>query len=478
MKKIFVLSVIMLVGVFQSMNAQNEADSTDILIVPQIFDEVKFGGNGLMEVTTGGKKGVVNAKGKVVVPIKYDGIGIPKYNVACDNIIVYNDIVRDGKETYVEGLYNTEGVMTIPMDKYRFIKTYDDYSFEGMAEANMSDGSKCVIFKNGTISEPYRNVEIKKGGVVIVSKESRKGLINKNGDILIPFQYEDIYIRKKNDNLIEVETPYQNGGRKYGIYNIKGEVVVPVGKYQSLSIESTCIEVKQDNKKGVLNMKGMPIVPIGKYESCYESECRDNIHYYISVGSNGKKGVVNKNGKLVFPLGKYDDYSVINEDIIIVSSGGKYGVIDTNGTEIIPIGKYDKLSYRYGVFVNCQNGKYGILDKRGNQVLPIEYEVIDPARHSFGMAFIKKDGKIGVVDYSGKIIMPLDNYTDGSLENGFGYLKKDDKTVFFKSDGEILAPLGKYEECITKYGKVQERKLEHGLFKVVKNGKVGVIKLW
>ena len=131
------------------MNAQSEVDASDLLIVPQIFDKVEFGGNGLMEVTIGGKKGVIDARGKVVVPIKYDGIKIPKFNIACDNIIVYNHITRDGRETSVEGLYNTEGVMTVPLDKYRFIKTFDDkYSFEGMASAKMSDGKECVIFKN------------------------------------------------------------------------------------------------------------------------------------------------------------------------------------------------------------------------------------------------------------------------------------------------------------------------------------------
>lgn len=514
MKKMVLLSAIMLMGVSLNVNAQNESDDSGTLIIPAVYDRVETGADGMFIVTKGQKQGVIDSNGKVVVPVQYDDVKLGHVYENCGGLIVVTNKVErrsdEGRDN-VYGLYNKDGVLIAPMDKYDYIRIRDEYGYDGLAEVWILERiendtlsefgtnrytiekrrvtKEGVILKDGTLLTSYDNMSVKRGGIIVVKKDGKKGVLNKNGEIIIPIKYADVYMRE-DSKLIEVETPYQDGGRKYGVYNEKGEVVVPIGKYKSLSVKREYIEVKKDGRVGILNQKGVEIIPIGMYEECYIEKCDDNIHSYIGISSNGKRGCANMNGKIIIPLGKYDYYNFMDADIAMVKSNNAFGAVDGNGAIVIPIGKYDKLQMKHGVIVNFKNGKYGIMDKKGNQVLPIEYDNIEAARHSNGMALVAKDGKIGVVDGNGRFVIPCGEYIKGAIVGSVGYLKSEEGTMLFNLDGKILAPTGKYEKCQQKYGQlsgydlnkwpipVNPNKSDEGFYVVTSNGKQGVMKLW
>jgi hypothetical protein len=323
-------------------------------------------------------------------------------------------------------------------------------------------------------------MSVESGGLIIVERNRLKGVLNENGEVIVPIQYENVTIR---DGLIDVNTPYQNGSRKFGIFNNKGEAIVPIGKYESGGITNSYIEVKMNKQKGILNSNGVEIAPIGMYANCYIRECNERNQYYIEIESNNKKGVVNDNGKVFIPIGKYDDFRVFNKNLASVTLNKKTGIINNNGGIIVPIGKYERVFYEHGMLGYYQNGKCGILDKNGNQATMAEYDFLNPARHSTGLAIVVKEGKMGVVDCDGKIIVPLGNYKDGKIDGEIGFMKSDEGTLFFSRDGKILAPIGKYEKCMQQYGikilsPINTKNSEEGLFKVEKDNKCGVLKLW
>ena len=511
MKKIVLFAAMMLLGAAQNMNAQNEVNDCGTLILPIDYDEIEAGNDGLFVVKKGKKKGVVDSNGKTIVPIEYDEIDLGRVGENCGGLIVVRNQQRrsDNKTDDIYGLYNKDGVMVVPMGKYESIRIRDEFGFEGMAEVKIFKEMKKVtestlegpekvlyelpitedgvLLKDGKLLTSYDRMSIEGSGLIVVEKDKRKGVLNEYGEIIVPIQYEDVSIR---DNLIEVETPYQNDGRKYGVYNNKGEVIVPVGKYKSIDIDDTYIVVEQNGKKGILNQKGVVIVPIGLYEDCRVRECFERNQYYVAIISNKKEGVMNENGKVSIPIGKYEDVSVLNHNLAIVKSNGKNGIVDKNGTLIVPFGKYVDLVYRYGVLTYLQNGKWGVLDEKGNQATPAEYDNIEPARHSLGLALVAKEGKLGVINSEGKQIIPLGNYNDGSIMGKIGFLKSNEGTLLFSLDGNILAPVGKYEKCKQQYGDVRGFEInswpvplnplnsEEGLYIVTSNGKSGIVKLW
>ena len=167
-----------------------------------------------------------------------------------------------------------------------------------------------------------------------------------------------------NEDFITVIASNPNGSKKYGLFNNKGQNVVPVGKYESVGFERSYIVVKKNGKTGILNSKGVEIVPIGMYAKCYISECHDLKTYYIEVESNNRKGALNDNGKIFVPIGKYEDFRILNKKLASVKLNGKTGIVNNSGAVIVPLGKYERVVYQYGVIIYFQNGKFGILDRK------------------------------------------------------------------------------------------------------------------
>ncbi len=510
MKKMVLLAAIMLMGVIQNVNAQNENEDCGVLVVPTMYDNVSVANDGLFVVAQGDKKGVIDSNGKMIVPIQYDNITLGENGKDCGGLIVVsNNLERKtdyDDKSFIVGMYNKDGVMIAPMDKYEGIGIGNsDFGYEGLVfvkilqevrkERETSIGSNKyieyerhitkdgIILKNGTLLTFDDRISIEKGGLIIVKENRLKGILDKNGKAIIPCKYDDISMRMRN-GLIEVTTPMQkeNGKyvHKYGVYNDKGQVVVPVGKYERIDIERKYIIVKNGTQKGVLNINGTQIVPIGLYEDCSEEECDERGQYYVSISSHGKRGVVNDKGKVIIPIGKYERFRVLDTNFVAIMQNGKQGIIDMNGVMIVPIGKYEQLAYRYGVLTYSKNGKWGVLNNKGIQATPAEYDNIEPARHSTGMAAVSKEGKVGVVNKDGKIVVPLGDYADGETNGDIIILKSTDSKVIVKTNGETLLPIEKYKCAEAKFGKLTPLNVnaEYGFFEINSNGKYGVVRLW
>ena len=501
MKKKVLFVALMLLGAVQNVNAQEYSKECGTLVVPVIYDNIEAGSDGLLVVTKDKKKGVVDSNNKTIVPIEYDDVDMGKVEENCGGLIVVKK--NDNKSKDIYGLFNKDGVLIAPMNKYKSIRIRDMFGYEGMAEVRLlkeikrqvlhtveGDDSTVyeipiiedgVLLKDGTLLTSYDKMSIENVGLIVVKKEGRKGVLNDKGEIIIPVKYEDIIMKGAN-GLIKVEAPNQNGGGvKYGVFNNKGEVVVPVGKYESVIIKDSYIVVKKNGKEGILNSKGIEIVPIGMYEECNVRECHDRNQFYVVIKSNRKEGAVNDNGKVFIPIGKYEEFRVLNNNLALVKLNGKSGITDKNGTMLVPIGKYENIVYRYGVLTYSQNGKWGVLGENGNQATPAEYDKIEPARHSIGMALIAKDGKIGAINREGKLIVPLGIYDGAEIANDIVMLNSTDGKVLFNTNGEKVLSVGKYECVESKYGQLTPFivNANHGLYKIkTVDKKYGVVKLW
>lgn len=514
MKKImFLTAVLLMVGVVQKMNAQDETKNYEDIILEPYYDEVKLGAEGLFVVTTKGKKAVVSHDGKKVIVPLYDNVyageqgedSVYLISVSSnyERIEVIDGIDKVRRDTVTDqkyGIYSKDGEVLHPTNIYGSLyidggmmvhsttgEIYDNIFEKGRVIKEKNNTYKKAVYRrDGTLIDIYDSFLSNSdkcewsGGepwdAVTVSKDGKYGVLYK-GKIIIPVEYDDVYVNSCSQ-LAEVS---KNGKR--GVLNNKGEVIVPVGKYDAVSVSRNYIKVKKNGKEGILNSKGVMIVPIGTYSGYNIEKCDwDKKQEYIEVNSNGKKGVLNENGKVFIPIGKYESFTVLNKDIAIVKSNRITGIVNKNGTLIVPIGKYEKLSYRYGVLIYSKNGKFGILGKDGKEVTGAEYDIMEAARHSYGIALVKKDNKLGMINCDGKIIVPLGDYNDGNVNEGIGYMKNDEGTMYFDISGKVLAPIGKREKCMQKYGikilSPLKCNSEEGLFKIEYNKKYGIIKLW
>ena len=206
MKRFLVLVSVMLMGVVQIMNAQNESDECGKLIVPAVYDYIEAGDFGLFAVGTldkngnslGNKKGVVDSSGKVIVPIKYQSVSLGKEEDSCGGLIeVSNEVLEDDFYHSVEGLYNKDGVQLIPIGKYSSISIKDRHGYNGLVIITNDSGS-CIRFNDGTMSPYYDNISQDESGLFAVRKDGLYGALNQNGEVIIPITYDGVSMKWDN----------------------------------------------------------------------------------------------------------------------------------------------------------------------------------------------------------------------------------------------------------------------------------------
>lgn len=148
------------------------------------YDEVFTLSNGLILVQKGNEYGFIDQTGNEITPVQYSDIIISKGENDQDIGVIE---VAKGRE---RGLLNTEGKEITPI-KYSVISPF---SKDGLAYIQVqTDARKTGLLntKGKEILPPEYDAgfEFNAFDVAIISKDSKYGLVNKQGEILIPTKY-------------------------------------------------------------------------------------------------------------------------------------------------------------------------------------------------------------------------------------------------------------------------------------------------
>jgi hypothetical protein len=227
-----------------------------IFIVPQ-HDEVFPFSNGYARVRNGTRYGIIDMKGRIIVPIAFDEVS---------EMSEGKFAVRQGVfPKCLSGYYDTTGKVAIP---FRYIEAFPFQNGRAMVKVGVFPKLKQVfIDHNGNLTDQkytatkydmlgaeseerirfrekgkwgYLNVNneiaIKPGfedasdfkeGMAFVKKDGKFGYIDKNGKTVIPFKYDMagnfsngvaiVYILLKTNDEFQSEAP------KYGLINKQGK---------------------------------------------------------------------------------------------------------------------------------------------------------------------------------------------------------------------------------------------------------------
>ncbi|MBU0487192.1 MAG: WG repeat-containing protein [Bacteroidetes bacterium] len=437
--------------------------------------------------------GVVNEKGKLVLPMKYTNI---EYVRGKNDYFVPVDAYRK------RGLYDWEGNELIPViyEKIGEIRQNHIMVFDGSKFGFYNISGKEVVPPKYDYAEDFAgNVALfrdnGKWGYLDsesyqpiaqdfdrawsfsdfrgrVLKDGKYGFINRNGNPIIPIEYEDAY-----DVSNSVAWVKQNG--KWGAMNDEGANVTPFcyedirsNIWYFLDFEKTC--VKKDGKWGIINIENK-IENAFKYDDLVHDtfalsyEGFDRVFYKL----NNKWGILNNGKEITKPM--YDKI-VVNEVLWYEFGYPSYGIQTGNGHGLIifkgnkpveivsPI--YDSVSLNYHIYevqgelaINLyQKGKIGIYNYEKNKTLKPEYDKIffleDPGEiSSYGKYIAIKNGKYGFVDiFKGTEVAELKYdtlYLDYQLYEtsyGAGYVVEiDGKKGVANCNGKEIIPV-EYDE--------------------------------
>lgn len=310
------------------------------------------------------KFGVINRLGRIIVPIIY-----PEIHTNCGYYVLYSQKHK--------GLCDSNGKLMLPL-------SYANIEIISNKSAIVEKETSCLlfIFDNANASIEYDEIRRFYGTFCKVTQNGKCGIINDEGEIIIPLIYD--YIGYCSKNTIEVVKNH-----KFGIIDLSGHTVIPV-KYDTIEKKEIRVET-DDGAKNWINYIGREIIP-----PIYGDA--------IIMKYDGKYGVINSKGIEQIPF-KYDKIDFFG-GVFIVKLKNKHGALDINNKQIVST-IYDDIKYDLGekLFMVKENNLWGLLDNTSAEIIPPRYDNIDShfSCHRLAVCINKK---WGFIDENGYEIIP------------------------------------------------------------------------
>jgi len=188
---------------------------------------------------------------------------------------------------------------------------------------------------------------------ILWSYNDQDGLVDGNGNVFIPLEYDYIGNIDMSDKFYEVKNKngltgiYDYNGNKileemYSFYMVDDELI-----FAAKGDETFIIDLNDLNKTIQLESGTKLIYTVRHYSSTEK--------YYQIVSKDNLYGVLNFKNEFVIPL-IYDEVkSSQNWEYFVVKKSNKYGIVKTNGNIVVPI-VYDKILF---------NKEYVTLKRKG-----------------------------------------------------------------------------------------------------------------
>lgn len=426
--------------------------------------------------TPNNKFGFVNAIGDTIIPPIYDyaepfseGLALVKqlkgYKLIDTNGRMW-DIFALKKNLvfrYDWGQYHSGMPLLIPVWECKYLDLTGNVALKiPYRDAESFRNNKAKVYKAdqyayinhfGMIVENWKQIP---DDYRAVKYKGYYGFINKNGKLVIDYQYIKAFDFK---NGIAKVTP---DGKKWAIINKKGKyisqfyekindfdngvAIVKIGNYfgfineqgkflsgwyeQIQQMDSLLYRVKKSDKFALVSA-GYQVT------KWYDNIERYNENYWIAQDGD-KFAFLNKYGAYI--VGWYNKLWIDprNPEIILVKLNDKYGFYNIKNFYISPL--FDSLVFNEGIAMVKSNNKYGFINLFGKQITNIEFDKATPFNNA--IATIEKNDKVAYINTEGKLIIDwIDkNVIVKNPPPGLYVVKVGDKYGFQTINGRRVIP--------------------------------------
>ena len=337
-------------------------DSTGAWVIQPQYEDIVYK-SGRYIIMSGGKFGLLDYNGAVMIPATYQMLRPIMYYAISDQFAGYYSIMQSGKMGLVDSVNH---VIVPPMyeDLRLFFdstitakktkRTYDFYNLKGEVHA-------C----------PWKSKKLPMHEASHAFSVAKKGLFH----------------------------------TKYGLVNDKGEVLKK-RKYRYIdgNSSSDAIKIGNRNSYGYISSAGKTLWPmVFETKGGYYNWSYDYVTMF-GVGPasiNGKQGLITLEGDTLLSF-IYDNISSFNYDspaLWRVEKDSLQGIFDPKKGWIVPLtsspivsaGTFlnESDSSALALFVTSRNGKWGAITSNGQEVVPFEY---DEVLSDFGQTHIFRKG--------------------------------------------------------------------------------------
>jgi hypothetical protein len=411
-------------SIFVSNNEINTNLARNRQPVKKIYSPIDKSGSyrvvSLLTLQNNNKYGLADVDGDIVYPVDNDAVynqesyryysvkkanlfGIYFINSKKKTAIDLDKIYADGLgyvmviKNQKAGVFDLQGTQLVAFEyDPEFIMQYR------MGFRVTKDKKRGIVGKKGEILVPaiYDDVdpfyETGLGDFVKVKLNGKFGIVNLQGKTIIPVEFEWIGEEK---GLLKVLTP----DRRVGLYDKTGKVIIPAEYLWIMDSDTEnsnmLVLQKQDNTYNFLNKKTMQVLlpenviaygPVTDQDGLLNPFSSSGKLLLFVKGRNGKMGLLNEiTGVLDVPMIYDDIMQRIDADKHVyfsVKSGKKYGLIDESNKPVIPL-QYEAInidlmtSEAYSVIV-AKGRKFGTVNMQNLIEIPFKYDDLQRISHS------------------------------------------------------------------------------------------------
>jgi len=270
------------------------------------------------------------------------------------------------------------------------------------------------------------------------SKRKKDLIIDNTGNITHSFSrlgsYQNTWLDESLDKYVQIVCYYGYDKAKYGLIDMYGKTLFETN-YDRIKFAEGLFIYKQGHYSGIMDSEKNELLPTNQFVTI---EYNDGVVEFQERNDKYCEFIVfdRKNNKVTKIDKHFDSRGPFNDGLSVVSVNNKYGAINTEGVEVIPI-IYDRLGHFYEEFaVFEKNGKCGYLDNHGNEVVPPVYD--DAILFTSGLASVKKGKKWGFINTKGNLVIPHKFTLPLGFEDGVGSVLIRNGVYFIDESGNIL----------------------------------------
>lgn len=360
-------------------------------------------------------------------------------------------MVKPEKISLLHGFNNTLGVYTTPRCRDGLINTDGEIVLEPCCQfIHWSNALKQPMLygvadtkgrkRNGFFDVEKREVVVfdeqfylKKYGYAITRNGRWAGLVDADGQIAITHKYANL---KAVDDFNLYVALRSNG--KVGLISCDGKIIIPC-EYDDLYIEGDSATVMQDGKWHFMDVHGR-CLSYRVYDRCYTF--KKNGYAIIGTERNGIMyyGVVDKNEQIVISP-TYQNLYWLDIENNLLAAGDKQNitVIDVDGNrKLYGSFSYIHRHYRNAYIVYNYGSKSpiaGVVCEDGRSILPVEFKSISMINDTYVVSGRRNRHSLYTLD--GEIIFSS-VYDLFSCNNNFNYMAvcKHGEWFYVNSRGE------------------------------------------
>ncbi|HMO41510.1 MAG TPA: WG repeat-containing protein [Saprospiraceae bacterium] len=295
-------------------------DKKGTTLIEPIYESLSQPVGGILVAQMANKSGLIRTDGSAITPREFDYI----YRVGADRFIVQ----KGGDKS---GVIDEKGKVVIPIEYSSLIEGPNDTY---LAYRNESAG---LIDKNGQIVLPfeYSVLNNRLDYFVATNRDMRTGVINRRNEVLLSFEYDMVEILQADRFLVE-----KNGKR--GIVNARQQALLPIEydvtylggdshEYmEGLDRPHHCLLLYKDGQGTLFNVDGKPLSD-KKWLYCGYP---DRFGLVVATDANGRENYIGPDGRIYAKDAPLKKVTVSNVQALSQAIG--------NDTEItLEDGQYD-----------------------------------------------------------------------------------------------------------------------------------------